>query len=121
MLKCTAVKQLPPIPNAAKEPPHVICELGEHGDTEHAQMLWDEDERDGAVWARWDGARGGGVEFMVWCGFYHKGRDEACGLFKGHPAGHSWDVVDPTLKALADLIAGKVPYVFLPDDKPLPP
>ncbi|MEV8354006.1 hypothetical protein ACFVTT_37310 [Streptomyces niveus] len=39
------------IPERPAHAGQVACELGEHNG-DHAQLLWTEDERDGAVWAR---------------------------------------------------------------------
>ncbi|MGW6374151.1 hypothetical protein ACWFRQ_36860 [Streptomyces niveus] len=124
MLKCTAVTLLPPpdyiTDQATSERPanaaYVSCELGEHDD-DHAQLLWMEDERGGAVWSRWN-ADGTRIEFLPWCGVYRPDRDEACGLFATHPAGHSFDVVDPVREALRDLLSGVSPHVFLSDNRP---
>ncbi|MFI5757630.1 hypothetical protein [Streptomyces sp. NPDC051569] len=95
MLQCTAVTLLPApdyiteqaTPERPANTAYVSCELGEHDD-DHAQLLWMEDEQGGAVWARWntDSRR---IEFLPWCGVYRPDRDEACGLFATHPAGHS--------------------------------
>ncbi|MGW8450475.1 hypothetical protein ACWGLO_03155 [Streptomyces niveus] len=118
MIQCTAVTLLPApayitelaTPERPAHAGHVACELGEH-DGDHAQLLWTEDERDGAVWARWSTASAC-IEFRPWCGALTDNPDEACGLFKSHPAGHSWQVTDPTREALRAVLAHQYPHVY---------
>lgn len=127
MNQCTAVAFLPPpdhvialsVPGHRPEPGHVLCELGEdhenhqnHRDgADHAAMLWDEGGRyGGAVWARWNGERTRLVS-LPWCRALDP-RNDACGLFAGHPSGHSWEVTDPTAEAITRLLAEQHPHLF---------
>ncbi|MEU0920012.1 hypothetical protein [Streptomyces cyaneofuscatus] len=120
MNQCTAVALLPPpdhvialsAPGHRPEPGHVLCELGEHHEGhDHAAMLWDEGGQDGgAVWAWWNGERTQLVP-LPWCRALDP-RDDACGLFAGHPSGHSWEVTDPTHEAITRVLAHQHPHLF---------
>ncbi|MEV7054197.1 hypothetical protein AB0N95_01835 [Streptomyces microflavus] len=119
MNQCTAVVLLPPpdhvvalsVPGHRPEAGYVLCELGEHHDGHHAGMLWDEGVRPGsAVWARWDAEQTELVP-LPWCSALDT-RDEACGLFAGHPSGHSWQVTDPTHEAITRHLAEQHPHLF---------
>ncbi|RPK65315.1 hypothetical protein EES43_08420 [Streptomyces sp. ADI96-02] len=107
MNTCTAVALLPPprhvialsVPGHRPEAGHVLCELGENHDADHAAMLWDEGGRPGsAVWARWSEERAE-LASLPWCPA-RDAREEACGLFAGHPPGHSWEITDPIDEAI---------------------
>lgn len=118
--QCTAVVLLPPpgpvialsAPGQRPEAGYVLCELGEgHGDR-HAAMLWDEGGRPGgAVWARWNTTGRAALAPLPWCAALDS-RNEACGLFAGHPPGHSWEVTDPTDDAITRLLAEQHPRLF---------
>ncbi|MFJ6612601.1 hypothetical protein ACIQPT_20255 [Streptomyces sp. NPDC091289] len=119
MNQCTAVALLPPpdhvvalsVPGHRPEAGHVLCELGEGHDGDHAAMLWDEGGRPGrGVWAWWNAERAR-LAPLPWCSALDT-RNEACGLFGGHPAGHSWEVTDPTDEAITQEIAHQHPYLF---------
>ncbi|CAD5946175.1 MULTISPECIES: hypothetical protein [Streptomyces] len=124
MKQCKAVAFLPPpdhvialaAPGHRPEPGHVLCELGEDhenhkGDADHAAMLWDEGGRyGGAVWARWNTERTELVP-LPWCSALDS-RNEACGLFAGHPPPHSWEVTDPTDEAITRVLAERHPHLF---------
>ncbi|MFS0696435.1 hypothetical protein [Streptomyces nitrosporeus] len=95
MARCTATTLIaPPGPLAPlledARPASVRCELGagHHGD--HAQMLWDDDANEAAVWARWDERRSRLLP-LRWCPV-PDGAGEACGLFANHPPGHEWEI-----------------------------
>ncbi|GGY91060.1 hypothetical protein CP967_26625 [Streptomyces nitrosporeus] len=114
MLQCTAFTSLPPVETIVQllmssDPPehptkavsgHAVCELGDGHDGEHADHVWDEDARDGAIWFLWNGSR---HRFLAlpWCPVKAAGGD-ACELYEEHPADHSWDVEDPVRQALWD-------------------
>ncbi|MEW1611430.1 MULTISPECIES: hypothetical protein [unclassified Streptomyces] len=119
MNQCTAVVLLPPpdhvvalsVPGDRPEPAHVLCELGEEHEGDHAAMLWDEGGRPGsAVWARWNTERTQLVPFP-WCSALDT-RDAACELFAGHPPAHSWEVTDPTDAAITRALAEQHPHLF---------
>ncbi|MFE7139439.1 hypothetical protein ACFVAG_16980 [Streptomyces sp. NPDC057644] len=122
MNQCTAVALLPPpehvlalsIPGRHRpEAGHVLCELGEDHDETHATMLWDEGGRPGsAVWVRW-GAGDARLLPLPWCPARDpRDADDACGLFVGHPSGHSWAVTDPTDEAITRDLARRHPHLF---------
>ncbi|UZI31361.1 hypothetical protein [Streptomyces sp. VB1] len=121
MNQCTAVALLPPpehvvalsVPGHRPEAGHVLCELGEDHDHDHAAMLWDEGGRPGsAVWVRWN-AEHTRLAPLLWCpALRPQDVDEACGLFVGHPAGHGWEVSDPTDEAIAGDLAKRHPHLF---------
>ncbi|MEV6419780.1 hypothetical protein [Streptomyces sp. NPDC051662] len=128
MVQCTSTALLPPPDHIAEqataerpaEPGYVACELGNaHNDDDHAQLLWTEDERGGAIWARWN-TSSTRIEFLPWCGVRNPNRDEACGLFTAHSAGHSWEVVDATREALKAVLSRQYPHLFLTHDCPNP-
>ncbi|MFD5031300.1 hypothetical protein ACFVWX_31885 [Streptomyces sp. NPDC058220] len=78
---------------------HAVCELGEGHGGEHADHVWDEDERGGAMWFLWtDSAHRFAV--LRWCETLAADPDEACTVFAEHPSAHSWAVVDPVREAL---------------------
>ncbi|MER5630393.1 hypothetical protein [Streptomyces nitrosporeus] len=117
MDQCTAMTLISPPAHLADllanaEPAHVLCELGEGHEGDHAQMLWDDDANDLAAWARWNERR---VRLVPrpWCPENaSSGEEEVCGLFAGHPSGHSWEVTDPTREALCHALAMKHPDLF---------
>ncbi|MCC8481152.1 hypothetical protein LMJ41_25170 [Streptomyces globisporus] len=123
MLQCTAVTLLPsdavlrltaPGADSPEDPePYVLCELGEDHDGEHAAMLWDEGRRPGsAVWVRWDAERAQLLP-LPWCPDRDpRNADDACGLFAGHPSGHSWEITDPTDEAITRDLARLHPHLF---------
>ncbi|NEB36560.1 hypothetical protein [Streptomyces sp. SID14515] len=121
MNQCTAVALLPPpdhilalsVPGHRPEVGHVLCELGEDHGAEHAAMLWDEGGRPGrAIWARWNAERAR-LTPLPWCAALDtRNEDDACGLFGGHPAGHSWEVIDPTDEAITRILAERHPHLF---------
>ncbi|MEV7899975.1 hypothetical protein AB0O63_38135, partial [Streptomyces cyaneofuscatus] len=94
-----------------------LCELGEDHenhkvDADHAAMLWDEGGRyGGAVWVRWNTERAELVP-LPWCSALDPCNEEACGLFAGHPSGHSWEVIDPTDEAITRVLAEQYPHLF---------
>ncbi|MYR97519.1 MULTISPECIES: hypothetical protein [unclassified Streptomyces] len=119
MDQCTAIALLEPPPHVVAlfapvrrlEPGHVLCELGEGHDDDHAAMLWDEGGLPGsAVWARWAG-RSVRLASLDWCGGTTPAYG-ACGLFAGHPSAHGWDVTDPTGQAIAEVLAKKYPHLY---------
>ncbi|MFJ4572782.1 hypothetical protein ACIP4W_15395 [Streptomyces sp. NPDC088846] len=109
MNQCTAIAKLHPPEDVANQIPpghsahsgHILCELGEGHDDDHAQMLWD--DADNAVWVRWNN-RKATLTQVPWCPVLDS-RGDACGMFADHPAGHSWDVTDPTWEALRAVLA----------------
>lgn len=85
------------------ETDHVLCELGEGHEGAHAQLLWTDDANDGAVWVRW--ARDtAAISCLPWCAVTGE-RGDACSLFLAHPAGHEWQVTDPTMEAVDAYLA----------------
>ncbi|WP_103533619.1 hypothetical protein [Streptomyces sp. SM11] len=121
MNQCTAVVLLPPPahvvtlspPGHRPEAGHVLCELGEDHDADHAAMLWDEGGRPGsAVWARWGTGRRIRLSPLPWCTAPDT-RSEACGLFAGHQSGHGWEVTDPTDEAIARDLAKRHPHLWV--------
>ncbi|AEN09708.1 MULTISPECIES: hypothetical protein [unclassified Streptomyces] len=124
MNQCTGLLFLPPpayvtrlaTPDRPMEAGHVLCELGEGHDDDHAGVLWDDDANDGAVWARWDGYRRCLVG-LPWCTATDVEGD-ACGLFAGHPSGHSWEVVDPTQEAILAHLVQEHPHLHRDQDGP---
>ncbi|MFB6909158.1 hypothetical protein ACFCWB_33265 [Streptomyces bacillaris] len=91
---------------------HVLCELGEEHDGDHATMLWDEDAGPGgAAWARWNG-RGVQIASLDWCPEAATGKENACGLFADHPAAHGWEVTDPTREAISRELAKGHPDLY---------
>ncbi|MEW2069971.1 hypothetical protein [Streptomyces sp. NPDC007346] len=120
MNQCTALALLPPPdhllalspPGHRPEAGHVLCELGEDHDDQHAAMLWDEGGRPGsAVWVRWKGSGRARLTSCPWCPALDT-RDEACELFADHPRAHSWDITDPTDEAITRHLAGHHPHLF---------
>ncbi|WP_326697254.1 hypothetical protein OG909_07880 [Streptomyces sp. NBC_01754] len=117
MKQCTGLLFLPPpdhiarlaTPDRPMEAGYVLCELGEEHADEHAGALWDDDANGGAVWARWDGARRR-LTRLPWCPAKDD-RGDACGLFAGHPSGHSWDVADPTEEAILAHLVREHPHL----------
>lgn len=111
MLQCTAVAVIPPPPVFAgdrSEPSYVSCELAEEHDEMHASFL---DDIDGsAVWFVWRSLCGRFL-LMPWCEAPAENGD-ACTLYRDHPAGHSWEVTDPTIDALCDELARQHPHLF---------
>ncbi|MDT0488912.1 hypothetical protein ACPEIF_12725 [Streptomyces sp. NPDC012600] len=90
---------------------HVLCELGEDHNNDHAAMLWDEGGRPGgAVWTQWDD-RGVRIAALAWCPALTP-KEEACGLFADHPSAHAWDVIDPTKEALSRELAKHYRHLF---------
>ncbi|MFJ9622102.1 hypothetical protein [Streptomyces sp. NPDC101181] len=117
-IQCTAVALLPPpeflvrLTAPGRRPPqagHVLCELAATHEGDHAMLLWEDDARRVAVWARWDGRRANLAE-LAWCAVTDARTGDACGLFAGHPAAHDWDVTDPTLAAVDAVLAGERPH-----------
>ncbi|MEE1930369.1 hypothetical protein V1J52_19650 [Streptomyces sp. TRM 70351] len=123
MHQCTATALLSPpegvtrlaTPDQPVRPAYVLCELGEGHDHDHAQMLWEDDVDDGAVWVRWKEDRATFAE-LRWCPELTPAGD-GCGLFTDHPSAHGWDVVDPTREALVAELAKNYPDL-LPDHGP---
>ncbi|MET9975852.1 hypothetical protein ACFYOI_00255 [Streptomyces microflavus] len=120
MNQCTAVALLPPpdhvvapsVPGHRPEAGHVLCELGERHDDDHAAMLWDEGGRPGsAVRVRWKGSGSARLTPLPRCPALDT-RDEACGLFAAHPSAHSWDVTDPTVEAITREPARRHPHLY---------
>lgn len=123
MNQCTAVALLPPPKHVLAlsthdghhrpEAGHVLCELGEAHDAAHAAMLWDEGGRPGsAVWIRW-GAERARLAPLPWCSALDtRNKDDACGLFGGHPSDHSWEITDPTDEAITRELARRHPHLF---------
>ncbi len=120
--QCTGLLFLPPpdhvarlaTPDRPMEAGYVLCELGEGHGGVHAGALWDDDANDGAVWACWDGD-GRCLAGLPWCPATTGGGD-ACGLFAGHPAGHSWEVVDPTQEAVLAHLEREHPHPWRRQD-----
>ncbi|MEU1128713.1 hypothetical protein ABZ383_02410 [Streptomyces sp. NPDC005900] len=75
-------------------------------------MLWYHDPH-GAVWLRWNENGGLLSPRLSWCPERQPGADDnACVLFAGHPAPHSWDVVDPLMYARAAKVAAQLGLPF---------
>ncbi|MFJ1592037.1 hypothetical protein ACIOD0_17560 [Kitasatospora albolonga] len=119
MNKCTSVVLLAPPDHVSSlftpvhrlEARHVLCELGEDHDDDHAGMVRDEGGRPGsAVWARWD-ERGVRLASLSWCPAL-TAEEDACGLFANHPSAHTWDVTDPTVEALKREVAKRRPRLL---------
>ncbi|MFE6031599.1 hypothetical protein [Streptomyces niveus] len=98
-------------PERPANPGYVYCELGGDHDGDHAQFLWDEDVKGGAVWVQWNADRRRLV-VLPWCAVHRTDRDEACGFFANHQSAHSWDVEDPTREALKVDLAREYPHLF---------
>lgn len=120
MNQCTAVALLPPPDHLVALAPaghrpeagHVLCELGEEHDDQHAAMLWDEGGRPGsAVWVRWKGSGLAKLMPLAWCPVRDP-RNQACELFAAHPSAHSWDIADPTDEAITLVLARQHPRLF---------
>ncbi|MYR95555.1 MULTISPECIES: hypothetical protein [unclassified Streptomyces] len=120
MNQCTAVALLPPpdhliaLSPAGHRPEagHVLCELGEEHDDQHAAMLWDEGGRPGsAVWVRWKGSGLAKLVPLPWCPALDPS-NEACELFAAHPSAHSWDIKDPTDEAITRILIRQHPHLF---------
>lgn len=119
MNQCTGVLLLPPpdhvvalsVPGHRPEAGHVLCELGEDHDDDHAALLWDEGGRPGsAIWVRWSAERTH-VDSLPWCPA-RDARKEACELFAGHRSEHSWRVTDPIDEAITRALAARHPHLF---------
>ncbi|MEU3435824.1 hypothetical protein [Streptomyces sp. NPDC006863] len=123
MNQCTAIALLPPPAHVLAltaapghhhpEAGHILCELGEHHDGDHATMLWDEGAHPAsAVWVHWHTHRARLLPHS-WCAALDpRDTDNACGLFAGHPPGHSWDITDPTDEAITHDLARQHPHLF---------
>ncbi|MFQ6850290.1 hypothetical protein AAIB46_05205 [Streptomyces sp. 35M1] len=122
MNQCTAVALLPPPEHVLAlsapddhrpEAGHVLCELGENHDGDHCAMLWDEGGRPGsAVWIRWNRERARLLPLPSCPDRDPRNTDDACGLFAGHPSGHSWEATDPTDQAITQHLARQHPHLF---------
>ncbi|MEU3974405.1 hypothetical protein [Streptomyces bacillaris] len=119
MIKCTAVMVTStPAPVLAMlshvrelRDGHVLCELGEDHEDDHAVMLDDVDDGfGGAVWARWN-ETGVRTVLLPWCPAGPP-EDRACGLFMDHGSGHGWEVIDPTTEAIRRELAKQYPDHF---------
>ncbi|WP_103531138.1 hypothetical protein [Streptomyces sp. SM11] len=118
MNECTAVALLPPpeilirlaAPGSLPEAGHVLCELADGHENDHAMVLWEDDANRVAVWARWSEGRATLAE-LPWCGTLDARGEDACGLFAGHPSAHAWDIVDPTLAAVDAELAREHPHL----------
>ncbi|MFH9606681.1 hypothetical protein [Streptomyces sp. NPDC017448] len=119
MNPCTAVTLLPPpefvvrlaAPGGGRpEAGYLLCELAADHDGGHAAVLWEDDARYLAVWARWSGDRATPAE-LAWCGATDPGGRDACGLFAGHPSAHDWAIVDATLTAVDAVLAREHPHL----------
>ncbi|WP_432149804.1 hypothetical protein [Streptomyces sp. bgisy029] len=120
MNQCTAVALLPPPDHLVALSPaghrpeagHVLCELGEAHDDQHATMLWDEGGRPGsAVWVRWKGSGLATLSPLPWCPARDP-RNAACELFAAHPSAHSWSITDPTHEAIKRVLVRQHPHLF---------
>ncbi|WP_411083101.1 hypothetical protein [Streptomyces sp. cmx-18-6] len=121
MKQCTASALLPPpehvvrlaAPGSPPEAGHVLCELGEGHEGDHAAMLWDDDANDEAVWARWN-ANGTNLAGLLWCVAPDARGESSCGLFARHPSGHGWEIVDAAADeaAVEAALAGEYPHLF---------
>ncbi|MFE7536845.1 hypothetical protein ACFU67_21510 [Streptomyces rhizosphaericola] len=90
---------------------HVLCELGENHEDDHAVMLDDTDGTfGGALWARWN-ETSGRITLLPWCPAGLP-EDRACGLFVDHGSGHGWEVIDPTTEAIRRELAKRYPAHF---------
>ncbi|MEE1803903.1 hypothetical protein PUR57_35425 [Streptomyces sp. JV176] len=116
MDQCTAVtvfsapRHLAIIPEFA-EPSYVLCELGEHGNGDHARCLSDDGVKGGAVWFRWTDDGWTKIVALPWCTGVDS-RGDACTLFADHSPEHSWDVTDPTREAMMRQYAKEHPHLF---------
>ncbi|WP_435856011.1 hypothetical protein [Streptomyces physcomitrii] len=118
--QCTAVALLPApehlarfaVPGFPLQDGHVLCELGEGHADDHAQMLWDDDLNSEGIWVRWGGSGSTAtLTGLPWCPATDD-RGDACWLFAGHPSGHAWQVVDPTMEALGAEMARLYPHLY---------
>ncbi|GAA3856156.1 hypothetical protein GCM10023084_07570 [Streptomyces lacrimifluminis] len=111
MLQCTAVAVIPPTHAVVGDPPkpsYVACVLAENHGEMHASFL---EAIDGsAVWFVWCGLRGRFL-LMPWCEAPAENGD-ACTFHRDHPAGHSWEVTDPTIDALCAELARRHPHLY---------
>ncbi|MGW7097250.1 hypothetical protein [Streptomyces sp. NPDC054874] len=118
MNQCTAVALLPPpeflirlvAPAGRPEAGHVLCELADSHEGDHAMVLWEHDANRVAVWARWNEDRATLGE-LPWCGTLDDRGEDACGLFTGHPSAHDWSIVDPTLAAVDAVLGAEYPHL----------
>nr|WP_257137192.1 hypothetical protein [Streptomyces sp. b62] len=63
-------------------------------------------------WVRWDRERARLLP-LPWCpARAPRNADDACGLFAGHPSGHSWAVTDPADEAITWDLARRHPHLF---------
>ncbi len=108
MLQCTAVTA---VRSPSGEIGYPSCELGEKHGGEHAEFCWEEDARGGEVWFCWS-ALGGRFVLLPWCGVTGGKHDDACTLFRDHPAAHSWAITDPTREALWQDLERQHPELF---------
>ncbi|MGW2277618.1 hypothetical protein [Streptomyces sp. NPDC001770] len=124
MLQCTAVRRVPEIDalvaliamEGASEQPidqlslldeYTLCELGEHAEgVEHAAFIGGAEDGSGVdLWMYWSAGLPARFEesrscrAVTWL-ISRPEKVDRCTLPPGHPAGHSWDVVDP----LGDLL-----------------
>ncbi|MEV7165693.1 hypothetical protein AB0N79_23650 [Streptomyces microflavus] len=113
MNQCTAMALLPPpdhvvrlaAPGHLPEAGYVLCELGDDHEEDHATLLWDDDANREGIWVRWNETRAR-LAGLAWCTAIDARSEDACGLFAGHPSAHDWDVLDPTLEAVAAVADG---------------
>lgn len=113
LLECTAVTV---VRSARGEVGYPTCELAEDHDGEHAEFLWDDDATGDAVWLRW-GPHGARFVPLPWCETLQSEYGDACTLFRGHPAAHSWAYTDPTREAVDRFLESQHPHFFHRDDE----
>ncbi|MDW6062916.1 hypothetical protein SAZ11_39055 [Streptomyces sp. FXJ1.4098] len=79
---------------------YVWCELGEHSDGKHADLISEEDVNGEYLWFLWDDNGGHRFEYLPACVADAPDGDDVCHFFRQHPGDHSWKVTDPVMDAM---------------------
>lgn len=85
---------------------HPLCQLQARHVTPHYATVMELDgPTTGAVWVRW--ADDADVRLVVLpdCPVSHPSGSEGCGMFSGHPGGHTWELRDPLQEAARQVLA----------------
>ncbi|MFJ6568906.1 hypothetical protein ACIQNU_15910 [Streptomyces sp. NPDC091292] len=82
-------------------PQRARCELGHQHHGEHADHVWDWDQKPThALWARWNTDGTARFENLHWCKTEGGPDGDACTLHRDHTHEHSWHVHDPGTETL---------------------